>query len=204
MTLRAFVAITLTAETRRALARACEEYRAAAPGSAGERWVAEENLHATVRFIGALAEDDVDRVVAALVDTCVRDRPFPMTLGRIVAHPGGRRARMLWATVADGVDAAQRLAADVEAALLGTLELEPVERAFRPHVTLCRFRKPHGVPALALAAADASLDAAAPTCGAPVRSATVVSVPGVSLLSSTLTPSGPVYRELARIPLGGD
>lgn len=204
MTLRAFVAITLPAQTRRALARACEEFRLAAPGSAGERWVAEENLHATLRFIGALAEDDVDRVVAALTEACADHRPFSMTLGRVVARPGGRRARMLWATVADGVEPAQRLAADVEDALLGTLELVPEERAYRPHVTLCRFRKPHAPPAEALAAADAALDAAAPSCGAETLSATVVSVPAVSLLSSTLTPSGPVYRELAGIPLGGD
>lgn len=204
MMLRAFIAIALPTETRRALMRACEEFRAAEPRSTGEKWVAEQNLHATLRFIGPLEEDAVHALVAALKAACARHRPFALTLGDVVARPGGRRARMLWATFADGLDPSRRLADDVEQALLGVLDPEAREHAYRPHVTLCRFRKPHRPPDGALAAANAVVDAAAPPCGIAGPSPGIVSVPGVSLVSSTLSPSGPVYRELAFIPLGGD
>ncbi len=204
MTLRTFIAITMPAEARHVLASACAEYRAAAPASVGEKWVAEENLHVTMRFLGGLDEDDVEGVAAALSAAASHDRPFDMTLGDVVGRPGGRRARMLWATFADGVEPARRLAADVEDALLGVLELDRPEHAYRPHVALCRFRRPHAASAEALAAADAVLDAAAPSCVVHGSRATVVSVLGVSLFSSTLSPSGPAYRELARVPLGGD
>jgi len=60
-------------------------------------------------------------------------------------------------------------------------------KAFTPHVTLCRARRPHPAPTDALARANRAL----PT---PPR---VVSDPPVTLYQSRLTPHGPQYRAIA-------
>jgi 2'-5' RNA ligase len=109
---------------------------------------------------------------------------------------------MLWARVADGGDLAKALEADVQAALVPLLGLEPEDRPYTPHITLVRVRRPHAAPAEALDAANAVLDSLAPSCGAGGTSPGVVSVRGVSVMSSRTLREGPVYQELAFVPLG--
>jgi RNA 2',3'-cyclic 3'-phosphodiesterase len=203
--MRAFVAITLPDVTRAALARACEAFVEAAPDRSGEKWVPEQNLHVTVEFIGNLEDDAVPGVVDCLAAACGRIRPFDLVVGDVVAKPGGSRPRMLWARFAEGVEPARTLAEAVRDALVEAVGLEAEKRAYTPHVTLVRFRLPRRVPADALDAANAVLDAVAPSCGGPGGpSPAIVSVRCVTLMSSRLGRLGPTYAEVASIPLGSD
>jgi RNA 2',3'-cyclic 3'-phosphodiesterase len=202
---RAFVAFTLPAVTRAALARACEALRETAPEWAGEKWVPEENLHVTLSFIGGLGEEAVPGVLDCLTAACAPLRPFDLTLGDIVTRPGGKHPRMLWARFAEGIEPARHVAEAVQAALLEAVALEPEKRQYTPHVTLARFRVPRRVPEPALDAANAVIDAVAPACGGPADvSPAIVSVPRVTLMSSRLSRYGPTYEEVASVPLGSD
>ncbi len=197
MSLRAFVAIQLPAPVRAALVRTCGAFRDLAPTWRGDKWVTTENLHVTLKFLGALEEGRVAEAAAALEAACAAHPPFELVFDAVVAKPGGRRTTMLWATASEGDDAAVRLAGDIDTALSEALRIAPDERAFRPHVTLVRARRPHAATPEALAAANVVLAAAGPA-------ETRMSVACTTLVSSRLGRHTPTYEELACASLLGD
>lgn len=106
-------------------------------GIAGARWVAPENLHVTLRFIGEVDEDKAEGLVAALSN--VTAAPFDVTIKGLGAF--GHPPHALWAGVEDDpTGALAALYANVESALVRE-GLEPEHRKYTPHVTLARFRE---------------------------------------------------------------
>lgn len=134
--IRLFVAIPLPAELRRRLASLCSGVR-------DVRWVAEENLHLTLRFIGEVEEPQVDDIAAALHG--VRCAPFALSLTGVGHFESGRRVRVLWAGVEPSA-ALTLLQERVESALRRA-GVAPDSRRFTPHVSLARPRAaaPHRV-----------------------------------------------------------
>lgn len=104
-------------------------------GLMGARWIAPEDFHITLRFIG-----DVDEVLAHdLADGYqnISASPFMLQL-KSVGVFGGDKPRMVWA----GVSPSQPLndlyhAHEITAQRLG---LKAEGRKFTPHVTLARFK----------------------------------------------------------------
>lgn len=131
--IRLFTAIELPEELRRRMASLCA-------GVDKAKWVAEENLHVTLRFIGNVSEDVAHDILPAL--GAVRGRPFTVTLAG-AGHFGSRRhVRTLWL----GIERCPELGAlygRIDSALVRT-GLEPEGRKFSPHVTLGRLK--NGAP----------------------------------------------------------
>ena len=146
---RTFVAAHLDPNTRSTLAVASVELRAHA-GELPIAWVAPENFHITVKFLGGIDEARVPAVIAAL-HTAAAGRPaFDVEIRSLGAFPSPARPRVLWAGVAEGGEPLGALAAAVEDAL-APLGFEREARAFAAHVTLARVREPRRAPALAAA-----------------------------------------------------
>ena len=100
------------------------------------RWVQDENLHLTLRFIGEVERPLADDLAIAL--SRVRSAPFDLRLsgvGMFERRSGGA----LWAAVQPKEPVAA-LAAKVERACAAA-GLEPERRAFHPHITLARFKR---------------------------------------------------------------
>jgi 2'-5' RNA ligase len=103
--------------------------------SADFRWQGEEQLHLTLRFVG-----EVDRPVAddlAGVLGRVRAAPFEARI-KGVGRFEQRRSGALWAGV-EPKEPLVALAAKIERACVA-VGLEPEHRAFRPHITLARWK----------------------------------------------------------------
>jgi 2'-5' RNA ligase len=171
-------------EIRRRLA---EEVDALRRHAAGVAWVAESNLHITVKFLGGVDEARLADVAAALTRVAIVPA-FGVEIRGLGAFPGATRPRVLWAG-APGSSAFARLAEGIDEALVA-LGFPPEGRGFTPHVTLGRVREPRRDPALAEA-----LDAAAARPFGSLR------VERVSLMRSDLSPRGARYTELAAVPL---
>lgn len=199
MNVRAFVAIDLPVETRETLVDACDAFLSLAPSWREDKWVAAENLHVTVKFIGAVPECDVAAIRRVLEGACAPVSPFTMRLDGFRAVPNLRRATMLWGVFDDGTDESVRVAGVVDGAL-APLDIPEDDRRFVPHVTLVRARKPRPVPEDAFDAASSEL-ALTQAASCPAE---FVSVTSLTLYSSTLGPSGPTYEPLASIPLLGE
>jgi RNA 2',3'-cyclic 3'-phosphodiesterase len=132
---RIFVAVFPPPEIRRALLGAAREL----PVAGEVRWARPENVHLTLKFLGDVPGDDVDRVAEALEPVRLRHEPFEAELSAFGAFPSARRARILWAGIGGGSEFLRDLARDVEASL-EPLGFEREDRAYMPHLTLGRAR----------------------------------------------------------------
>lgn len=174
----------LPAELRNRLAAEIDALR---DHAAGVAWVAAENLHVTLKFLGGVDESRLAEIGAALAQA-VTVPAFEVGVRGLGAFPSAARARVLWAG-APGSAAFTTLADDVDRAL-AALGFPPEERGFTPHVTLGRVREPRRNDALAVA-----LEAAA------ARDFGTLRVERVSLMRSDLSPRGARYTELSAVPL---
>jgi 2'-5' RNA ligase len=183
---RSFVAVLLPEALRVRLAAAIDELRA---GARRVAWVPVQNLHVTLRFLGAVDEATLQRVREALEAGTVAIAPFAVRVGGLGGFPPGRAPRVIWAGVTGGAEALCALSARLETAL-AERGIPPEGRPFHPHVTLGRARDPRGVPELA-----GRLAAARDEFGETV-------VDAVHLMRSDLDPAGARYGVLARAALG--
>ncbi len=127
---RLFVAIRPPEEVRETLLDLME-------GAWALRWVNDDQLHLTLRFIGEV-ERPVAEDVAAALDRLSFER-FPLALSGVgrFDHRGGGT---LWAGV-QPKEPLKALAAKVERACQ-SVGLVPERRAFHPHITLARWKGP--------------------------------------------------------------
>jgi RNA 2',3'-cyclic 3'-phosphodiesterase len=152
-------------------------------------WVAPENFHLTVKFLGAVGTERLPDVERALGDAVAGVASFTLALRGLGAFPSTARPRVIWAGTAQGAAELAEVAARVERAL-SPLGFPTEERPFSAHVTLGRVRTPRRNPRLAQAlAASADVEL--------LR----VPVERLSLMRSDLSPRGARYSELAGHPL---
>jgi RNA 2',3'-cyclic 3'-phosphodiesterase len=186
--LRCFVALELQPHTAATLLEAGAALRDVDPSWRDEKWVAEQNLHITLTFMGALAEERVDALADALGSALAEQTAFRMRLASVRALPSPRRCSMVWAAFDDAEnDPCEALASRVMA-VAAQFDQATDGHLFAPHVTLVRARRPHRLDPDALTKANGAL-----TCGNPS-----MSVPSATLFASTLTRQGPIYERLAR------
>ena len=132
---RLFVAIRPPEEVRDLLIDAMDD-------SPELRWVGDDNLHLTLRFIG-----EVERTLANDIADSLRRIRFPpfelriSGIGRFDRRSGGA----LWAGVEPRKPVAE-LAAKIDRVCVET-GLEPERRAFHPHITLARYNRRGASPA---------------------------------------------------------
>jgi 2'-5' RNA ligase len=126
---RLFVALRPPDEVRDLLIDAMDD-------SPALRWVGDEQLHLTLRFIGEV-ERPVANDIADALDS-IRSPRFDLRIagvGKFEQRNGGS----LWAGVTPK-EPVNALAAKVERALQ-QVGLEPERRAFSPHITLARWNR---------------------------------------------------------------
>lgn len=185
--IRAFVAILIDPTTRSALHSQIDALQAAAPRIT---WVAPENVHLTLKFLGSVERAAVEPVIGRLGQAVSTEPAFALPVAGLGAFPSVMRARVVWAGVAGSHDRVIGLAARVEASL-EAVGFPRETRPFSPHLTLGRARTPGRDDRLA-ALISAGVG----------RGFGTVQVASVSLMQSVLTPRGARYSELARIALG--
>jgi 2'-5' RNA ligase len=105
------------------------------------RWTRAEGLHLTLKFLGDIARNQVEPILAVLQDL-VHERPALRIVAQgLGAFPHLRRPRVLWVGLqGEGI---VELSEALETALM-PLDFPPEEREFTPHLTLGRVRSPRG------------------------------------------------------------
>ena len=148
------------------------------------RWVGDDNLHLTLRFIG-----EVERPVATDIATAlsrIRSDGFDLKLAGLGSFDR-RNGGALWAAVAPREPVAA-LAAKVERACVSA-GVAAERRAFHPHITIARYGRDSQRHAEDFAKRQAAL--ASP----PFR------VDRFTLFESHLSRHGALYDEVAEFPL---
>ena len=151
-------------------------------------WVAEANLHVTLKFLGQIDAAAVAPIAAALAAVGARTPAFDLGVHGLGAFPTPARPSIVWVGLTPATPLAT-LAADVDAAL-SALGFARESRPFAAHVTLGRVRESRRNAALTAALARPA------ACGP-------LAVRALSLMRSELRPRGARYTELASIVLAG-
>jgi 2'-5' RNA ligase len=187
-TIRTFVAVELDDPVRKTAERFIEKlHRTGAEVS----WVAPQNLHLTLKFLGEILANDVPRVCEAVRAAVAGRAPFEVEICGAGAFPNLARPTTLWLGGGVGEKEMAELAEQVEAAL-EPLGYRREDRSFRVHLTIGRVRR-----------MTAGLNELKRILEQQARfSAGVLPVKEVVVFASLLEPGGPVYEALGRAPLG--
>ena len=186
--LRLFWAVSLPAAIKEKLA-AVQDFFRELPIEV--KWVETENFHITVRFLGETSSTLVEPLVAAVAERVFKMPAFTLSLGGVGVFPSVRKPRVLWVGIG-GFEPLVALNRAVEEAVR-SLGFPPEEKPFSPHITIGRFRSVSDAGALQRKIAAAAR-----------QEVGKVSVAGIGLLASRLTPAGPVYTSVREVSFGGD
>ena len=78
--IRSFIAIELSEDIKKELARLQDELK---PAGADVKWVRPESVHLTLKFLGNVDTDKLERVKSVLDGVATNYKPFKMSLFKI-------------------------------------------------------------------------------------------------------------------------
>ena len=146
------------------------------------RWVAEQNRHLTLAFLGDQPGPVVEGLVSSMDDAYRRESRFDADFPSLTRFPDARGN--IVALVGHAGDRLSRLF-EITCGLLAQFGLAPEFKTFKPHITVGRIMRPGLFKTRLLEPANFQLR-----------------VDRVTLYQSTLTPAGSVYRALKETGLG--
>jgi 2'-5' RNA ligase len=187
--MRLFVAIELCDALRTHAHAAAESLRAQLGSRVVARWVAQEQLHVTVRFIGHVDEGEAPTVIDA-VATPIPLKGFDVQLGGCGVFPRSGAPRVIWIGLAEGMSSCAAIHAELNRRLT-PFGYEAENRSFNAHLTLARVKDVRGV-----AARDVRK-----IVSAAIGSSRACHVTHATLFQSHLSPKGSRYEAIARIDL---
>lgn len=142
---RLFVALKLPGKIVAQLTRLCEDLKKGFGfTSCKPAWNDSETLHLTLRFLGPTERHDIEGIKEGLARIAKAHDPPNLRVMGLDVFPDWRRPRVLWIGVKDKTESLGRLQADIEG-LCVRRGFEPEARAYRPHLTLARFKGMKGV-----------------------------------------------------------
>jgi 2'-5' RNA ligase len=185
--IRTFIAVDVGQDIRD---RAVLLQETLARSSNDVKWVEPENLHITLLFLGEVDDREVPAVCRA-VSTQLEDRSsFSLLVEGVGCFPNARRPRILWIGVGEGTEELCAIHDALERPLLELGCYRREERKYTPHLTLGRVKSERPADKLSEALAKQASWRGGQTM-----------VKEIHVMSSTLSPHGPVYAVLSRAKL---
>lgn len=180
--MRAFIAIELPKEIKDALANLQSQLQSA---GADAKWVAPQNLHLTLKFLGEINDKQLEKIAAVLEETAQRNRPFQLSINSLGAFPTASAPRVIWVGVDKGEAECKKIAAEIEekTALAG---IPKEEREFSCHITIARVKQ--------LLNQDKLARGINQQAGYFKEKTLRFSVAKITLFKSNLFPKGPIYE----------
>lgn len=189
--IRAFIAIDLPGPIHTRLGESIRQLQLHCNNSRAARWVAAENIHLTMKFLGEVSPTNIQLLSGMLQSEAARHKSFDIKIGGLGAFPTIRRPRVVWTGVA-APPALAGLQKSIEAATI-RLGYAPEDKPFSPHLTLARI------------AHNATLEEVNQIGEALLKNQSgeigTMRVEAVRLFRSDLRPGGAVYTQLFLAPL---
>ena len=144
---RVFCAVELPDEVRARLHDHIAKLREAVPDAAAS-WTRVESIHLTLKFFGNVVVDRIPRISDAIAGTVKEFGQFQIGVGATGLFPKPSRPQVLWIGVSDPSAKLVSLQRQLENQCAKEA-FEKEDRAYRPHLTIARLRKPEGARQLA-------------------------------------------------------
>ncbi len=178
--IRSFIAFDI--ESTHVLERITQMQKMLAGTGADLKTVEPKNIHITVRFLGNITPNMVDRVFDGMQK--VQFVPFDVKIQGVGAFPDMRYPRVVWAGIRDGANQLQGIFSQLEP-YLRSLGFAPDSKGFSPHLTIARVRSGRNKAELVkFLVENVNYEFG------------VVRAECLRLKRSDLTPKGPVYSTL--------
>lgn len=144
---RTFIAIELPANVRSQISRHVQSLRQQI-SDVRASWVREENLHLTLKFLGDVPVENIQKLSIAARSAAAAIDPFAFSIVGCGTFPPHGQPKVLWIGIEDeqrNLICLQEVLED-ECAQLGFAR---ESRSFHPHLTIARVRSPKGSRRLA-------------------------------------------------------
>ena len=136
-TIRAFIALELPPSVISLLEKVQEDLKSLRVRA---KWVKPENIHLTLKFLGNISPDDIDKIGGSMMDTVEEFAPIDLVAMGVGVFPGIQRPRVIWVGLGGQIQplfAMQRVLEDN----LADLGFKKEKRPFKGHLTLGRIRQ---------------------------------------------------------------
>jgi len=183
--MRTFIAVEVPKEIRKRVGNYIASISALIPDV---KWVAPENLHFTIKFLGEIKQSDFKNVWHCVELVARKYGPFTMGLSGIGFFPSAEHPKVIWIGADSGEDILLDLYQDMERCL-EDIGFDREAKTFSPHFTIGRAKKDRKV------SIPEHL-----TDFEPVT----FEVRSISIMKSTLTPHGPMYEKLSESILNSE
>ncbi len=152
------------------------------------RIVRPENLHMTLKFLGEVREEHIDRVCEVVDRISGEFGPFRLALSGLGYFGKRGSPRVVWAEISDGRDVVSSISVALEKRLS---HIRNDSKEPSPHLTLARVRSPKGSERIAETIGQLG----------NVKLGEL-EVKEIKLKQSVLKPDGPVYSDFKVFELG--
>jgi 2'-5' RNA ligase len=188
-TIRAFRAVELPDDVKDTVALIIKRLRPAQYRYV--KWVAPSGTHLTIKFLGNTSTEQLPQITDILKTAAKKVPPIELRLGGLGMFPNEQRPRVIWVALDGDTEPLAIMQREIEEAL-EPLGFAPENRAFTPHLTLGRLRD------------NASYDDRK-EIGGVVKAKKIdydarFTLRELSLMKSTLTPTGAIYNRLDSAP----
>lgn len=156
------------------------------------KWVSQNNLHITLKFLGDINKKEVPRIKQQAEQSAAQINPFEMTIDKLSGFPNPGFPKVIWLGSDSPPDEIFRLQDDLASRLVD-LGFEKEKRDYVPHVTLGRTKDDNETKIEQLGSE---------LKGHSLETNWTVSIDQLTLMESTLKSGGPVYDPVFRLNLG--
>lgn len=130
---RLFIAIDLPKQIKEATRSLCT-------GLPGARWVSDDQLHLTLRFLGEVEHSLFNELYHGLEE--VKVEPFPLHLMGLGVFPNAENPRVLWVGLKKSTPLIELRKKIIN--VLRHLDIPLEKKKFSPHITIARLNKTPG------------------------------------------------------------
>lgn len=176
--MRTFIAIDIPKNLKEKIYNAFNNER---KNMKGVKWVEEENLHITLKFLGEIKEEKIKEIEKILDEVSHKFKSFEVSLGQLGGFPDFKNPRVLWIGVLPS-EKIEEIFKFVEERV-ERISIEREERKFHPHITVARIKERKGI------------------YFERKKFDNKFKVDNVVLFKSDLRPEGPVYTKIKEVKL---
>jgi len=183
--MRTFIAVELTEELKNKI----EEVQISLKKvNANVAWVKPGNVHATLKFLGEVPEDKIEKVFEGTNKALEGIKGFKLSLKDLGCFPNLRRPRVIWIGVEKGKEELALMQKKLEQ------EMEKAgfpkeDREFSPHLTIGRVKSPKNIEQLTELIRNTNFQTEE------------IEIKEVVVMESQLHPAGAIYTPLKNIVL---
>jgi len=184
--MRSFISVELPDDLKKTISASTAVLREI---ESGIKWVEEQNLHLTLKFLGWVEDKDIDKMLRLAEESVKGAGSFRLKLSGTGTFPEGKSPRVVWIGVAEGGERLKEIAEKLEEKL-SKAGFRSEEREFSSHLTLGRVKDKKGVDLLI----EKIKEGKEQVFGELV-------VDHINVMKSTLTPKGPIYERIKEVKL---